>query len=291
MDTLFSLRIFCQIVETGSFTQAADKLDISTSMVSKHLNALEKRLQTRLLNRNTRTVSLTEQGERYYQHCLHALAQLDEAESELSHHQNEPQGTLNIVAPLWFANPLFAELLTEYRKRYPKVQLQIELKNREQEQLSDADEIALRVATTLDENLIARKLCDIPFHFVASTPYLQSNAPILSLDDLAHHHGLLPSYTPLKGIRERYQIQPHQWFKQSTKSNNTLMLHQLALSGMGVAFLPDWVTLPTAKLQPLLPELAPYSLPLYAVYQNRTYLPPKVRSFIDFLKEKLAGKE
>lgn len=292
MDTLFSLKIFCAIVETGSFTQAAEKLDISTAMVSKHLNALEKRLNVRLLNRNTRNVALTEQGERYYSRCVQALETLDDAEDELTHHQSTPQGRLKIVAPLWFANGHFSAQLARYRKAYPEVELLLELKNREQEQFSDAEEIALRVNAEVDERLIARPICAIPFHFVASPDYLHTHGTPKTLDDLAAHQGILPSYTPLKGIRTFYNIEPNQWLKATCLSNNTEMLHQLALAHQGIAFLPDWITendIQAGRLVPLLTDLPPYAVPLYAVYQQRQYLTPKVRSFIDFLVSENQG--
>lgn len=292
MDTLFSLKIFCAIVETGSFTQAADRLDISTAQASKHINALEKRLQARLLNRTNRTVSLTEQGERYYQRCFAAVEMLDEAENDIAHHQTRPKGTLNIVAPLWFANPRFTTQIARYRSFFPEVALTLELKNREQEQLADAEEIALRVNADVEDGLIARLVCRIPFHFVAAPAYLAAHGTPASTADLAAHQGLLPSYTPLKGIRSFLNIQPQQWLKTAVRSNNTAMLHQLALAAQGIAFLPDWMTendTAQGSLKILLPDLPAYSLPLYAVYRSRRYLAPKVRSFIDFLLEENAA--
>ena len=211
MDSLFNLRVFCKAAQTCSFSKAADLLDISTASVSKHIQALEQRLQVRLFHRNTRAVSLTEQGEIYYARCVSVLTQLDEAEHEIGSLQSEPQGVLKVVAPLWFASSRFAEWLTAYRSRYPKVQLLLDLKNREQEHFNDADEIALRVSNVVEDSLIARPICHIPFYFTASPDYLSRHPAPLTLDDLSDHDGLLPSYTPLKGIRQFYQIQPHQW--------------------------------------------------------------------------------
>jgi len=123
MDTLTSLHVFCQIVVSGSFTRAADTLGISTAMASKHLRHLEQRLGVRLMQRNSRSLHLTAEGEAYYQRVSEALTLLDTAASEAG--SNHPQGHLRLTAPIWCANPVFARWMGEYRERYPAVSLDI----------------------------------------------------------------------------------------------------------------------------------------------------------------------
>lgn len=121
MDTLTSIRVFRQVVESGSFVAAADRLDFSPAMVSKHVMNVEKRLGVRLLSRNTRTLSLTEPGRVYFERCKIILDDLEDTELELRSLNAAPRGTLRITAPSWFAGQLFADMLAEYRRRYTEV--------------------------------------------------------------------------------------------------------------------------------------------------------------------------
>ncbi|MFC0309352.1 LysR family transcriptional regulator [Gallibacterium trehalosifermentans] len=275
MDTLQSMRIFRQIVESGSFSKAAEKMDLSTSMVSKHLSHLEHYLQAKLLHRTSRKLSLTEMGEQYYQRCVIALDDLEEAKQIVSQGTIHPQGTLKVTMPVWFATRSFAELLVEYRRRYPKVNLQLSLDNHRVDLVGQGFDLALRVTTHLSENLIAKPIATIAFHWVASPQYLTQFAK--QSDQLwEQHKGLVPTYTPL-----------HHPFTDTIASDNTLMLYQLALAGQGVAYLPGYLceeALQQGTLQ-IIPHPANRKHTLYAVYMNREFMSAKVRSFIDFMAE------
>ena len=174
MDTLTSLHVFCQIVMSGSFTRAADTLGISTAMASKHLRHLEQRLGVRLMQRNSRSLHLTAEGEAYYQRVSEALTLLDTAASEAG--SNLPQGHLRLTAPIWCANPVFARWMGEYRERYPAVSLDIILDNGMRDLVSEGIDLALRVSKTPAPTLVVRPLFTVQFVLVASPAYRQSVA-------------------------------------------------------------------------------------------------------------------
>ncbi|MDO5090593.1 MAG: LysR substrate-binding domain-containing protein [Cardiobacteriaceae bacterium] len=292
MDTLFSMKVFCQVVEHGSFTRAAEHLHISTAMASKHVSHLENRLSARLLHRNSRHLALTAEGERYYPQCRDALEQLDHAAAQASAARENPQGHLRITAPIWCANPAFARWMTEYRARYPDVSLDIVLDNRMHDLVGDGFDLALRVSKTPSPALIVRPLFDVRFVLVASPAYTARHGLPQNAEAAQAHHAVLPSYTDISRMsydaREHGELRLH----SSLQSNNTLMLHQLILAGGGIGYLPQWLVaddLAHGRLQQLLPDHHFLGITLHAAYPDRRHLAAKVRSFIDFMVEKSAG--
>ena len=145
VDTLTSIRVFRQVVESGSFVAAAERLDLSTAMVSKHVMHIEKRLGVRLLNRNSRTLSLTEPGKVYFERGKTILDDLEDAELELRSLNSAPRGTLRITAPSWFAFQMFADMLAEYRRRYPEIVVDVSLEDRLVDLVEEGFDLALRV--------------------------------------------------------------------------------------------------------------------------------------------------
>lgn len=281
MDTLYSMRIFRQVVEVGSFTKAADILGISTVMASKHVRHLESHVQARLLNRNSRSLSLTEAGRDYYLRCSQALDALEEARRAAQQGTGTPQGVLKITLPPWCATPYFARLLAEYRTQAPQVVLSLHLESRHSDLAALGMDLALRVTSRPEPDLIVKPLCRMDFFWVASPAYLERYGRP-EADHWPQHHSLLPTYAELASPAPA-----------AAESNNTLMLHQLALAGAGLACLPAWVIhddVTAGRLQTLLPEPA-HSHPLYACYLDRAYLSAKVRSFIDFLAQRLSAGE
>jgi DNA-binding transcriptional LysR family regulator len=156
MDTLVSLKVFCLVVELKSFSSAARRLGISTAMASKHVMHLERRLNTRLLNRTSRSLSLTESGALYFDHSRRTLNDLEDVEAAVTKATVVPRGILRISAPVWLANPSFVGVLADYQARYPDVQLDIDLSGRIVNLVEEGFDLALRVARTLGDSLIAR---------------------------------------------------------------------------------------------------------------------------------------
>ncbi len=282
MDSLQSIRVFCQVVRLGSFTAAAEFLDISTAMASKHVNSLEQRVQAKLLNRTSRKLSLTELGEHYYQQCLIALETLDNAQLEVQQGTLSPKGTLKITIPLICCTPYFANILNEFRERYSDIQLSIYAENKHTNLVADGFDLALRSTTNLEPGLIAKPLTKVKFKLVASPSYIRKHGMPVDYEDLKNHYGIMPNYTQL-----------HLPMQVVADSNNTLMTRELALAGVGIAFLPDWLTneyIDSGKLVSVMPNSEDFLDPtIYAVYANRKFLSAKIRTFIDFLVEKTAS--
>ena len=290
MDTLLSMKVFCQVVQSGSFTRAAQHLDISLPMASKHVSHLERTIQARLLYRNKRNLKLTEQGEHYYQDCLLALDILEQAANQAGAGISQPRGLLRVTAPVWFSNPIFADWVAEYQAHYPEVELMLTLTNRSVDLNSDGEDLALRMSHHLADNVIAKPLAHIPFYLTASPDYLAANGTPTDMAELAEHQGILPNYTDIlqtpltrNGATETLNL------KAKIRTNNTLMTYHLARSGAGIGFLPQWLVshdLQNGQLVHLLPDYHIPDIALYAVYTTRDFLSAKVRSFIDFIAEK-----
>ena len=144
VDTLTSIKVFRQVVESGSFVAAAERLNLSTAMTTKHIMHIEKRLGTRLLNRNSRSLSLTETGKLYLERCKIVLAELEEAESVVGSMSGAPRGSLRITFPSWGATRRTADLLTGYRRRYPDVVIDVSFEDRLVDLVEEGYDIAIR---------------------------------------------------------------------------------------------------------------------------------------------------
>ena len=281
MDTLKSMIVFRAVVEQGSFTKAAEHLNMSVAMTSKHLHHLEQYVQEKLLNRNNRRQSLTEIGQSYYAECCHALDTLANARTVAQLGTVEPQGTLRIIAPVWFATPYFARLLAQFQMLYPQIYLSIDLENRFTDLIAQGYDLALRVIGTPQENLIVKPLTEIPFYYVASPQYLAQHGTPRSAQELSTHQSVLPNYvrmdTPLS---ERHD------------SNNTVMLAEMLKAGMGIGILPGWLVQDAQARGELVRLFAFDKQPpmLYAAYMDRAFLSVKIRCFIDFLSESVNAK-
>jgi DNA-binding transcriptional LysR family regulator len=290
MDTLTSLRVFCMAAELKSFTAAADRLGLSPAMASKHVMHLESRMGTRLLNRTSRRVSLTETGTLYFAQVRPMLDGLDEVEAAISNVTVAPRGTLRLSAPVWVANSFFAGLMAEYNQRYPEVSFDMDLSGRMVNLVDEGFDLALRATAPdrLDPGLIARPLTRVAFHLMGSPEYLERCGRPIKLAELNGHAMLLYSAMAssggmtLGGSHERETIK----FRTVIQSENETLLHKAALEGMGLAFLPLWMAQPdldAGRLENVLPETAAFFATLHAVYPSRKYLSAKVRSFIDFM--------
>ncbi|MDO5059766.1 MAG: LysR family transcriptional regulator, partial [Neisseria sp.] len=290
MDTLFSLKVFRQVVESGSFTRAAEHLGISTAMASKHVSHLENTIRAKLLHRNSRNLGLTEAGEAYYRESSYALDTLANAAERAAQGSGKPQGELKITVPIWFANAMFAEWVDEYRRRYPEVSLNISLDNRHSNLIADGFDLALRITQEPSPSLIVRPLAEIAFRIVASPDYLAAHGAPQQPADLAEHQMVLPTYIDISPLRFRKDgILESIPVSGGFKTDNTLMVRRLALAGSGLAYQPYWLVrndILTGRLKTVLDDYQLNTATLHAAYIDRAFLSAKVRSFIDFLSEK-----
>ncbi|EGZ51332.1 LysR family transcriptional regulator [Neisseria wadsworthii] len=293
MDTLFSLKVFRQVVEKGSFTRAAEHLGISNAMASKHVSHLENTLQAKLLHRNSRNLHLTETGEAYYRQCCHALETLETAAQKAAGVTEKPQGILRITMPQWFANPRISRWISEYKQLYPEVSLDLVLTNRRTDLIAEGFDLALRVSRVPHPSLIVKPLADIEFLLLASPDYLRRNGVPQTPEEAAQHTAVLPSYTDMSRIEIQHKSSGERSLLELTStihSDSTLMVGSLIRAGCGIGFQPEWCVdedLTTGKVVSLLPEYRFVTSKLYAAYVDRAFLSAKVRSFIDFLSGKV----
>ena len=294
MDRLLSMQVFRQVVESGSFVAAADRLDLSTAMTSKHVMNLERNLGARLLNRTSKHMSLTEIGTVYYEQCQEILDRLEVVESAVKRSAITVRGVLKITAPVWFANPIFMQALAEYRSRYPDVLLDLDLSDRMVNLVEEGFDLALRITDNPSPSLLTRRICSIQFKLVGSPSYFLKYGYPRNKSEFSSH--LLLSYTYsqfddgvlfLDGPNGQDRVK----MTTSLRSNNTSMLYQATLAGIGLTFLPEWFIeedLVNKQLEPIQPEYH-FSKFLDAVYTSRRYLSPKVRTFVDFLSDHFSG--
>jgi DNA-binding transcriptional LysR family regulator len=294
MDTLTSLRVFCRVAEMKSFTGAAERLAMSPTMASKHVRYLEDRLGTRLLNRTSRHVSLTESGTLYFNQAKQTLEALEDVEAAVGNITVEPRGTLKLSAPVWFANERFSRVIAEFDASYPKVRFDVHLSGRIVNLVEEGFDLAFRVAApgALDPGLIARSLADMPFLAVAAPSYLERAGRPESLSDL-NGRGLLM----YSGVRSASAVafgsldgEETVRFNVAMQSGNESLLHLAALEGLGIAILPEIMVerdLAAGRLERVLPGIAELRAKIYAVYPSRKFLSAKVRTFIDFFSDKV----
>jgi DNA-binding transcriptional LysR family regulator len=296
MDTLTGIKVFLQVVESGSFVAAADRLDVSTAMVSKHVMNAEQRLGVRLLNRNSRTLSLTEPGRIYFERCKVILDDLEEAELELGSLGSTPRGTLRVTCPSWFASQRLARLLVEYRARFPDIVVDVSFEDRFIDLVEDGYDLALRVTprlASLPAGLIARPVRALPFLIAASHEYVKRNGLPSSPQDLANHDCIavanMDSWV-FTGPNGRTEVPARivQRFRSMAG-----VPHAVA-AGSGLAPMPQTLFEEPAfrdVLVPVLPDFPLSHTTLYLVYISRKYVPLKIRSFIDFVIEFAAAMD
>jgi len=294
MDRLTSLRVFREVVESGSFVAAAERLAISAPMASKHVAQLEKSLGARLLHRSSRHLSLTEAGQAWYAQSSRALDLLDAAQSAIGQTHEVPRGQLKVSAPVWCATPRFAAVLAGYRERCPEVLVDMHLENRKVDLAADGYDLALRATQELSPALIARPLCRLQFHLVAS-PACVARAGLPAVPaDLAQFAAIVPSYVSIEGLalRDGKGRQAPLRLQPVMKSDDTTLTLHAVRAGIGMSFLPEWLIeedLAQGRLLRLVPDYTAPAVTLFAVYTSRQYMAPKLRSFIDFVGERLGA--
>ena len=293
MDTLTSIKVFRKVIEAGSFVGAAERLDLSAAMVSKHVMHVERRLGVRLLYRNSRTLSLTEPGRVYFERCKTILDDLEATEVQLGSMSAQPRGTLRISCPSWFSGHWPSDLLARFRRRYPEIVIDVSFDDGSLDLVEEGYDLALRVSASsnaLPAGIVARGLRSIPHHIVASRDYLKRCGTPTSLDDLANHDcvavGGIEAWV-IEAATGRVEVP----LRVALRYRSTAGVAHAVAAGIGVAVLPGfYLEDPAYKgvLVPLLPNIQLPSPTLYVLYASRAYVPLKTRAFIDFLLEELA---
>jgi len=288
MDRIDAMRAFVTVVSEGSFTRAADRLELSPQLVSKYVSQLEHHLGTRLLNRTTRKIHLTEAGTRYHQRAQQVLNDIDDMENQLGDLQGEARGRLRISAPVSFAIRHMAPLLAEFQAAHPAVGIDLQLNDRKVDIVEEGFDIALRIGHLKSSSLIARRIAPVRLVMCAAPAYLARHGTPRQPEDLRDHRYLRYSYMdPEAGQPVFRWLQSEGGSRDSDLvSNNGDVLVEAAIAGAGIAIQPTFIAgeaIRDGKLRILLPDHEPEPLALYAVYAHRQLLASKVRSFIDFL--------
>ncbi len=295
MDDLKGIRIFREIVEAGGFAAAADRLGISAPMASKYMANLEHKLGARLLNRSSRRLSLTEAGTAYHEQCRQALDILDAAAATAGQSAATPRGELKISAPVWCATPFFAAVLADYRRSYPEVRLDLHLDNHMVDMVSGGFDVALRATPDPSPALIARVICMFEFHLVAAPAYLAERTRLGGAAGAAKEalplDMVVPNYLQAERLSQMLMASALSMsLNPVMKSSDTTLSYHAVCAGMGAAFLPGWLVdedLAAGRLVKVPGKGPPLAGELRAVYTSRRQMPPKLRSFIDFLRMRL----
>ncbi|HEX2531841.1 MAG TPA: LysR substrate-binding domain-containing protein [Burkholderiaceae bacterium] len=294
MDILSGMRVFVAVADAGSFAAAANRLDMSRAMASKQVMNLEDHLGTRLLNRTTRRLSMTESGSAFYERCVQIIADVTEAEQVAGRMAAAPRGVLKITMPLAYGLHRLGSVIAGYASRYPQVKLDISLSERKIDLIEEGFDLAIRIGTLPESGLIARKLGSTRGIVCASPAYLERHGIPRTPEDLAHHACLGYSFTN-SGDEWRLEGPDRKVTTRCAgpiKADNGDILRLAALSGTGLIFQPLFIVaedLQAGRLVRVLPDYASSELGIFAVYPSRRHLSAKVRTFVDFLVAQLDG--
>ncbi|HGY1042502.1 TPA: LysR family transcriptional regulator [Aeromonas salmonicida subsp. salmonicida] len=277
--------LFATVVEQGSFTGAAEALGMPKSSVSQKISRLETQLGVRLLQRTTRRLNLTPQGEIYVEQCQALLALARSANLAMARLRAAPAGRVRITAPEATGTLLLGRILAEFRALYPEVVLELTLCDDQLDLVGEGYDLALWAAPLKDSSLICRRIGQVPRHLVAALGYLAAHGAPQQLSELGLHPCLVHSALPV------WPLQEGGWRPQGACiSNSLLALRELALHEGGIALLPHHVCqedLATGRLQKLLPDHPIPPNPFYLIYPSREHLAPALRSLMDFVAERL----
>lgn len=296
MDRLSEMEAFVSVVDQGGFTDAAKRLGVSKSAVSKHVSALETRLGARLLNRTTRRVNPTEIGLAYYDRAKVVLSGASEADEMVNAMQTAPRGALRLSVPVSFGISQVSGIVGAFLREYPDVSVNMVLDDRFVELVSEGFDVAIRIGKLEDSSLRARKLAETRPVMVASAEYLETHGTPGSPDALSHHE--LLHYSNLATgnfwrLRTRSGEERHVRVGGRLTANNGESLLRAAESGLGIAVVPSFIlgnAVTKGRLQVIDPGAELDLLGIYAVYPPGRYTQPKLRAFIDFLAENLRGR-
>ncbi|WP_116598179.1 LysR family transcriptional regulator [Primorskyibacter marinus] len=296
MDRLSEMEAFATVVDQGGFTDAARKLGLSKSAVSKHVSSLEARLGARLLNRTTRRVSPTEIGLAYYDRARQVLNDAEEADVLVTSMQSAPSGLLRISVATDFGVNRLSPVLGAFLSEFPDITVNMVLSNRYVELISERFDMAVRIGDLEDGTLRARKLTSTAQSMIASPGYFRKYGHPQKIDDLTEHKLLHYSHQSGGNVwkvtapsGEKRQIRTAGWLSV----NDGQSLLNAAISGLGIAYLPAFLyadAMARGLVEDAIRDLPAETLDIYAVYPPGRFTQPKVRAFMDFLVHEFGQK-
>lgn len=281
--------VFTEVLDSGSFTAAADTLAMPKSNVSRSVTRLENALGVKLLERTTRSLAPTEIGRAFYDHATRVKEELEAAKASLEKLTASPRGELRVCASVTVGQNLLAPHLATFTNMHPDVKIDLRLTNRRVDLLEEGFDVAIRVGEMADSNLVSRLLCKRQMSLFASRSYLKTTeTPLNSPDDLNGHDCLHMNAVTnrakwhLKSVSQSAEIN----FKPHFSSDDFLVLSQLAAGGAGVALLPDYLCsehVESGRLERVLPDWSGGTVSMYTLVPSRKGVTPKVRAFLDHL--------
>ena len=295
MDRLTSLEVFSKVVDSGGFSAAGRRLNMSTTMVSNHVQALEDRLGARLLNRTTRKVSLTEVGRAYYDRCIQILADIEQADDVAGALQSTPRGTLRVYTATHIVQ-FVAPVITEFLAAYPDVKVDLSMGERTIDLIEEGFDVAIRLTPPPDSSLIVRSLATWRHVLCCSQAYIEKLGRPEQLSDLAERNCLRHVNYPYDEWRfvDRKGAPASVRVSGRLISNSGETLRRAALEGVGIVLAPGFLLhddLESGRLVRLLPEYRPVEFSMNAVYPHRHHLSAKVRTFIARLAHHAAEQQ
>jgi len=290
MDRFQEMRVFVGVVEAGSFVGAAGALQLSKTAVSRLLGEMEARLGVRLLQRTTRKLSLTEEGEVFHERCKELLSGVEAAEAEITAHAGEAIGLVRANVPVSFGTAYLSPLWPAFMDRHPKVTLDVTLSDRVADLVEEGYDLAVRIARLPSSSLVSRKLTSTRLVLCAAPSYLLRHGGLSHPSDIARHTVI--AYT-LLAMGDQWQFEGPEGpltvkVTPRMRSNSGDSCCAAALQGQGIVLQPTFLVgqhLQSGALVELLPDYRSIELGVYAVYPSRKHVSPKVRAMIDFLVE------
>jgi DNA-binding transcriptional LysR family regulator len=279
MASLDQIQAFLEVARSGSFARASERLSVPRSTVSARVRSLEDQLTVRLLHRTTRRVALTDEGRRYLTHCEEAMRRLDEAESELRR-PNRIEGTIRITVPVDLPNTPLADLIVSFTALHPDIHIDIVATDEVLDLVEKNIDLAIRGGAPGNKDLVARKLGEGRVCFFASRDYA-AHLPTRGIS-LGDEHAILDPVQRLPGKRGAKARRARIY------TRNFELAKALAIRSQGVALLPEGMCVAELKsgaLQEVNCDVRIAPLPLYLVMPTRRHVPPRVRTFVDFLTE------
>jgi len=291
MNRLSEMESFVAVVETGGFTEAARRLRLSKSAISKQISALEDRLGARLLDRTTRNVAATEIGMSYYREAVRVLQIASDADAMVASMQSAPSGRLRITAPMDLGQQLIAPMVHAFLKDYPDISVDLVLENRNVDLLAEKFDLAIRIGNLPDSGLKARKLTELQMRVVAAPSYLERVGTPQTVQDLEKFDLLHFSNNQtgtVWNVESDEGLIPIRALKSPFTVNDGTSLLRATINGLGISYLPRFSVdeaIASGDLVELFPATVAESRPIHAVYQPGPYIQPKLRSFVDYLVE------
>ncbi|HEY1997086.1 LysR family transcriptional regulator [Paraburkholderia sp.] len=292
MDRLQAMQVFTRVVDTNSFTRAAETLDLPRASVTTIIQNLESFLGTRLMHRTTRRLSLTPDGAAYYERCVRILADVEETEASFQSGNKKPHGKLRIDMPGSIGRLLVIPSLCEFHTRYPDIDLQLGLTDRPVDLLQEGVDCVVRVGALQDSSLVARRIGIFEGVSCAAPNYLQKFGMPHTLADLDAHRAV--NYFSSRTGRvidwsflvDNKEVEVK--MKGTVSVNDADAYVTCGLEGFGLIQPPQFMVLPhlqSGQLVEVLPDLRPLPMPISAVYPHSRHLSPKVRVFVDWIAE------